>query len=131
MEQNTGVNPAAGENTGNTKFCQHRGGTIPADAVLCTHCGRQVGQVTAPQPQVVINNSNVNTNNNNIGMLKKPKNKWTALLLCLFLGGVGAHKYYEGKVRMGIINILTIGLLGIGVVVDLIAILFKPNPYYV
>lgn len=131
MEQNTGVNPAAGENTGNTKFCQRCGGTIPADAVLCTHCGRQVGQVTAPQPQVVINNSNVNTNNNNIGMLKKPKNKWTALLLCLFLGGVGAHKFYEGKVGMGILYILTIGLFGIGVVVDLIAILFKPNPYYV
>ena len=131
MEQNTGVNPAAGENTGNTKICQHCGETIPADAVLCTHCGRQVGQVTAPQPQVVINNSNVNTNNNNIGMLKKPKNKWTALLLCLFLGGVGAHKFYEGKVGMGILYILTIGLFGIGVVVDLIAILFKPNPYYV
>ena len=131
MEQNTGVNPAAGENTGNTKFCQHCGGTIPADAVLCTHCGRQVGQVTAPQPQVVINNSNVNTNNNNIGMLKKPKNKWTAFLLCLFLGVLGAHKFYEGKVGMGILYILTIGLFGIGVVVDLIAILFKPNPYYV
>ena len=64
-------------------------------------------------------------------MLKKPKNKWTALLLCLFLGGVGAHKFYEGKVGMGILYILTIGLFGIGVVVDLIAILFKPNPYYV
>ena len=50
MEQNTGVNPAAGENTGNTKFCQHCGGTIPADAVLCTHCGRQVGQVSPLSP---------------------------------------------------------------------------------
>ena len=52
-------------------------------------------------------------------------------MLCLFLGGVGAHKFYEGKVGMGILYILTIGLFGIGVVVDLIAILFKPNPYYV
>lgn len=132
MDQNTGVSPQAEGQSGATKFCQHCGGTIPADAVLCTHCGRQVGQVTAPQPQVVINNSNVNTNtNNNMGMFKKPKNKWTAFLLCLFLGCVGGHKFYEGKVGMGILYIFTIGLFGIGVVIDLIAILLKPNPYYV
>lgn len=32
---------------------------------------------------------------------------------------------------MGILYLLTLGLCGIGVVVDLIVILTKPNPYYV
>lgn len=30
------------ENSEKTKFCKHCGATIPADAVMCTYCGRQV-----------------------------------------------------------------------------------------
>ena len=60
-----------------------------------------------------------------------PKNKWIAFFLCLCLGFVGAHKFYEGKIGMGILYICTFGLLFIGVIIDLIAILGKPNPYYV
>lgn len=43
----------------------------------------------------------------------------------------GAHKFYEGKILMGVIYIFTGGLLLIGCIIDLIAILMKPNPYYV
>ena len=57
------------------------------------------------------------------------KNKWVAFLLCFFLGGFGAHKFYEGKVLLGVVYIFTLGLFGIGVLVDLIVLLFKPNPY--
>lgn len=66
---------------------------------------------------------------------KKPKgkecNKWISFLLCLFLGGLGAHKFYEGKLGMGILYLFTLGLFGIGSLIDLIMILFSPNPYYV
>ena len=61
----------------------------------------------------------------------KPKDKWVAFFLCLFLGYLGIHKFYEGKVGMGILYLFTFGLLGIGTLVDLIAIVLKPNPYYV
>lgn len=61
----------------------------------------------------------------------KPKNKWIAALLCLFLGLIGAHKFYEGKIAMGILYIATLGLCGIGALVDFIVILTKPQPYYV
>ena len=52
-------------------------------------------------------------------------------LLCLFLGIFGGHKFYEGKIGVGILYLLTAGLFGVGVLVDLIILLFKPNPYYV
>ena len=83
-------------------------------------------------PNIVINNANQNTNSNvNAYVAAKARNKWVALCLCLFLGVFGAHKFYEGKAGLGVLNLLTCGLLGIGVVIDFITILFRPNPYFV
>ena len=126
-------------NAPKTKFCKHCGGKIPEDAVICTLCGRQVEDINkganAAQPQIIINNDNINTNTNtnnvNAGGSGKEKNKWVALLLCFFLGFVGGHKFYEGKVGMGILYLFTAGLCGIGVLIDFITLLFKSNPYYV
>ncbi len=118
-----------------TKFCKHCGGKIPEAAVVCTLCGCQVEEVKqAEQPSIVINNSNTNTNvNNNINRAlgARLRNKWVAFFLCLFLGFFGAHKFYEGKFGMGIVYLFTGGLFGIGWFIDIFALLFKPNPYYV
>ena len=125
------------ETQSETKFCRHCGGKIPADAVLCTLCGRQVEEIRreSAAPQVIINNTNetnnVNQNMNNVVAAIHTRNKWAAFLLCFFLGYLGAHKFYEGKTGMGVLYLLTFGLLGIGWVIDCIALLFKPNPYYV
>ena len=118
------------------KFCKFCGEKIPEDAVMCTHCGRQVEQLASSQPNVVINNSNTNTNTNvnnntNGGFRGSPKNKWVSLILCFFLGCFGAHKFYEERAGMGILYLFTAGLCGIGVLIDFINLLFKPNPYYV
>ena len=119
-----------------TKFCKHCGQKIHAAAVVCPHCGCQVEEVKsqAATPQITINNTNANTNvNTNIvgGAGGRIRNKWVAFALCLFLGEIGAHKFYEGKIGMGILYLFTFGLFGIGSIIDTIALLFKPNPYYV
>lgn len=124
-------------NAVNTKFCKHCGAKIPVDAVICVACGRQVEEMHTAQPaqpSIVINNanSNVNQNTNMVGMIPgRAKNKWVSVLLCLFLGYFGAHKFYEGKIGMGILYLFTCGLFGIGTLIDFIVLLFKPNPYYV
>jgi TM2 domain-containing membrane protein YozV len=46
-----------------------------------------------------------------------------AALLCFFLGGLGAHRFYVGKVGTALLMILTIGGLGIWVLIDFIMIL--------
>ncbi len=118
-----------------TKFCKHCGAKIPAAAVICTQCGCQVEEIhkTAEQPQIVINNANNNTNTNiNAAMFGvRVRNKWVAFCLCLLLGYLGAHKFYEGRAGMGILYLFTFGLFGIGWFIDCIVLLFKPNPYYV
>ncbi len=58
------------------------------------------------------------------------KNKWVSFFLCLFLGVFGAHKFYEGRILLGVVYLFTAGLFGIGMLFDLIILLFKPNPYY-
>lgn len=109
---------------GRTVFCRYCVAELPADAVVCTACGRQVRALRRERPQIIINNAD-------LGAYGRMKNKWVALLLCLFLGGFGAHKFYEGKIGMGILYLFTCGLFGIGWLVDTIRILFKPNPYFV
>jgi hypothetical protein len=59
-----------------------------------------------------------------------PFNKWIALLLLIFLGVFGAHKFYEGKILMGVLYLFTAGFLGIGIVFDFFGLLFKPTEYY-
>ncbi len=125
------------EKTNDTKFCKHCGSVIHKDALICPKCGLQVEEFKSDtQSNVVINNNNENINNNtNVNSLSglhlKQKNKWISLLLCIFLGYFGAHKFYEGKIGMGILYIFTMGIFGIGVLIDFIKLLFKPNPYFV
>lgn len=59
------------------------------------------------------------------------KNKWISFFLCLFFGVFGAHKFYEGRILLGIVYICTADIGGVGVIIDLVILLFKPNPYSV
>jgi len=45
------------------------------------------------------------------------------LLLCIFLGGLGIHRFYTGHTLVGAIQLLTLGGCGIWVLIDFILIL--------
>ena len=50
------------------------------------------------------------------------KSQTTAIILCALLGGLGIHRFYLGYTLIGIIQLLTLGGLGIWSLIDLIRI---------
>ncbi len=53
----------------------------------------------------------------------KDKSQVAALLLCIFLGGLGIHRFYLGYTWQGIVQLLTAGGFGIWWLIDLIRII--------
>lgn len=58
------------------------------------------------------------------GYILSKRSKIIDLLLCLFLGVFGIHRFYEGKIVTGILYLFTVGFLGLGVFIDLLQIIF-------
>ena len=60
-----------------------------------------------------------------------PQKDWlTTLLLCFFLGWLGIHSFYTGRIAIGVVQLLTLGGCGIWTLVDFILILtnsYKDN----
>ena len=51
------------------------------------------------------------------------KNWLATLLLCLFVGVLGVHRFYVGKIGTGILQLITLGGCGIWTIIDLIMII--------
>ncbi|MCX7663115.1 MAG: NINE protein [Tepidimonas fonticaldi] len=82
-------------------FCRGCGKEIHETAPTCPHCG-------APQK------TSGDTSDK----------AWLPLvLMCFFVGFLGVHRFYVGKVGTGILMLLTFGGLGIWSLIDFIMIL--------
>ena len=78
-------------------------------------------------PSIIINNAASSSasavSNGGLGGLRTSnKKKMTALLLCIFGGVLGLHRFYVGKVGLGFLYLFTGALCGIGWIVDIIKI---------
>ena len=110
--------------------CKHCGDNnffrVNKDTIECKSCGFQTRNKVFKdevnnnnhQQEYVENLSNSSEKTN----IKNDKKNLTLvkLLICIFLGHFGVHKFMEGKVGLGIVYIFTYGLFGIGILCDII-----------
>lgn len=54
---------------------------------------------------------------------RSDKSRGVAAVLCFFLGWLGIHRFYAGKVGTGVLWLFTCGVLGLGIIVDFIMII--------
>lgn len=108
--------------TGMTKICPKCGVAVPEDSFYCLNCGNAFPE-HYNEFEAIKRRINMQTGT--------WRSKWTALILCVFLGWLGAHRFYEGKIITGLLYLCTGGLFGIGWIVDIVRLAIKPNPYRV
>lgn len=114
--------------------CPHCGASIYDDINRCQYCGsyidRKTGAAVGGQ-QVVVNVYTQSESHRQPEPRPQTtyvrhcshKSRAIALLLCLFFGVIGVHKFYLGRVGLGILYLLTGGLFGIGIFVDVLVLL--------
>ena len=84
-----------------TKYCHACRRVIDAEAVVCTSCGvMQYDPRTSASEKRIL----------------------PAALLAFFLGVFGAHRFYAGKTGTAVLQLFTLGGLGIWALVDTIMI---------
>lgn len=92
------------------KYCSHCGNELLDEAVICPKCGCPCDENWNKKNSKVINPN------------ASDKSRGMALLLCALLGGLGIHRFYVKKTGTGVLWLLTFGLFGIGIIIDLIMI---------
>lgn len=66
------------------KYCAHCGAQLVDEAVVCPKCGCAVAPTKTVDPNA------------------SPKSRLITLLLCIFVGGLGIHRFYVGKIGTGV-----------------------------
>lgn len=90
----------------------------------CPNCGFSEEKGDEKPPVFVVENESRPAAENSGGQTKvvSSYNRWIAFFLCAFLGYLGVHRFYVGKIGSGLVYMFTGGLFGFGWILDLIMI---------
>lgn len=98
-------------NAPNTKMCPRCGQEVDMNMQFCPKCGFAFNQQYY-QPQPPFSAPDDPT--------RSEKDFLTTLLLAIFLGYLGIHRFYTNNTAIGVIQLLTLGGCGIWALIDII-----------
>jgi len=111
-------------------YCRNCGNEVSEKAIMCVACGTPPNAgnnfcsnckaETSPGANICMKCGVGLKGQNNRN--SEGKDWLTTLLLCIFLGGLGVHRFYTKHTGIGIAQILTLGGCGIWTLIDLIMI---------
>ena len=107
-------------------YCKNCGKKLSEKAVVCPECGcvPLQGNNFCPEcGQAVDRSLRGACPNCGASLQCISSSDWlTALLLAIFLGTLGIHRFYTGYTAIGIVQLLTLGGCGIWALIDIILI---------
>lgn len=114
-------------------FCSACGKPVPDQAAVCLSCGAAVTQQPAKSAKRFCSNCGAEAQANAVVCVKcgvalptpagEPGRDFlTTLLLAIFVGWIGVHRFYTGNTGVGIAQLFTLGGCGIWTLVDIILI---------
>lgn len=97
----------------NEKYCVECGQIINKKAVVCPHCG-------CAQPYMDTVDQDSPNKPRFTGKPKELNSRWViTVILAIVIGGLGAHRFYTGKIGTGILMLITGGGCGIWYLIDI------------
>lgn len=101
-------------------YCPKCGTKLNEGANFCSQCGYKFNdQVTTPQNYQSYSGKATGKLDKD-GKPYSDKNGLAVLLLAIFVGMFGVHRFYSGSIGIGVIQLLTLGGCGIWVLVDIV-----------
>ncbi|MBN2652459.1 MAG: TM2 domain-containing protein [Spirochaetales bacterium] len=94
-------------------YCRSCGSLIKKDAEKCRFCGASQG-VSSSSNSEPVRSSSSTTSNNDLFII--------TLLLAIFCGTLGIHRFMNGKIGTGLLMLFTAGGCGIWALIDIILI---------
>lgn len=98
--------------TANEKYCSNCGQLIDMRAEICPRCGVRQAYMPPYNYDMRVEDPTLSD-----------KDWLTTLLLCIFLGSFGIHRFYTGNTLYGVLQLITLGGCGIWTIIDFIFLL--------